>query len=192
MEEIEIKFLEVNISSLEKRLKSIGAIKVGETLSRITNFDYPDLSLKNEKNAWVRLRTEFGKTTLTYKERLGVSSDDGSTSDAGMKEIEVIVSDFEITKELLLNIGLVEKFSQERKRIRYIRDDIEFDIDTWPLIPPYLEIEGPTLEHLERSAYDLGLDWKDHFIGSFAQVCQKYGFSDHDYTIFTFKEQIKK
>ncbi len=77
MEEIEVKFLEVNAEELENKLSNIGAEKIGETLSRITNFDYPDYRLKEEK-AWVRLRSEFGKTTLAYKQRLGVSSEDGS------------------------------------------------------------------------------------------------------------------
>ncbi len=191
MEEFEIKFLEVDVPELEKKLFSIGAKKVGETLSRITNFDYPDYRLRAE-HAWVRLRSEFDKTTLTYKQRQGVTSSDGSTRDEGMKEIEVTVGDFDVTKNLLLSIGLIEKFSQERKRIRYMRDDVEFDLDTWPLIPTYLEIEGPSMDKLKKVSDELGFNWENHFIGSFGQVCGKYGFSDHDYVVFTFKEQIRK
>jgi len=191
MEEIEVKFLDVDITSLEEKLKSIGATKVGETLSRIISFDYPDYRLKEIK-AWVRLRSEFGKTTLSYKQRLGVTSDDGSTSDEGMKEIEVIVEDFDTTRNFLLAIGLIEKFSQERKRIRWVKDDVEFDIDTWPLVPTYLEIEGHSWERLEKVSTDLGFDWNHHFRASFGQVCQKYGFDDHDYSVFTFEKQIKK
>ncbi len=191
MEEIEVKFLEIDIPLLEEKLEGIGAKKIGETLSRITNFDYPDYRLKDIK-AWVRLRSEFDKTTLSYKQRLGTTSEDGSTSDEGMKEIEVTVNDFDTTKSLLHAIGLIEKFSQERKRIRWMKDDVAFDIDTWPLVPAYMEIEGPSWEKIKSVAGELGFDWSKHFRGSFGQVCQKYGFSDHDYSIFTFKEQIKK
>lgn len=191
MEEIEVKFLEVNVEELEEKLKDIGATKVGETLSRITNFDYPDYRLKADK-AWIRLRSEFGKTTLTYKQRLGVTSEDGSTRDAGMKEIEISVDDFDTTKSFLHAIGLIEKFSQERKRIRWTKEDVEFDIDTWPLLPSYLEIEGPSMEKIQKISEELSFDWSTHFIGSFSQICQKAGFDDHDYTIFTFKEQIKR
>lgn len=191
MEEIEAKFLEVDIPALEKKLESIGAQKIGETLSRITNFDYPDYRLKEDK-AWVRLRSEFGKTTLAYKQRLGVTSEDGSTSDEGMKEIEINVSDFDTTRQFLLAIGLIEKFSQERKRIRWTKENVSFDIDTWPLVPPYIEIEGTSWEKLEQLSSDLGFKWGDHFRGSFGQVCQKYGFDDHDYVVFTFEKQIKK
>ena len=191
MEEIEVKFLEVDVLKLEKKLLGIGAIKTGETLSRITNFDFPDYRLKAE-HSWVRLRTEFGKTTLTYKQRLGANVGMNGTGDEGMKEVEVEVNDFETTHRLLLSIGMIEKFSQERKRVRYYKDDIEFDIDTWPLVPTFLEIEGPSWDKLEKISQDLGFNWEDRFLGSFSQVSKKYGINDHDYSIFTFNEQVIK
>ena len=42
----------------------------------------------------------------------------------------------------LNKIGFFSKAYQENNRIRYILDDVELDIDSWPLIPTYLEIEG--------------------------------------------------
>ena len=109
-----------------------------------------------------------------------------------MKEVEVEVGEFETTNKLLLSIGMIEKFSQERKRVRYYKDDIEFDIDTWPLVPTFLEIEGPSWDKVEKISKDLGFEWKDRFLGSFSQVSKKYGVDDHDYSVFTFTEQIKK
>lgn len=191
MEEIEAKFLEVDIESLEKNLFDIGAKRIGDTLSQITCFDYPNYSLK-DKNAWIRLRTEFGKTTLAYKERINVSSQDASSPDGGMKEIEIEVSDFEKTKELLFAIGMIEKFSEERKRIRWERGSIEFDIDTWPLTPPYLEIEGTSWEEIQKVSEELGLNYNDHLRCSAHNVFIKYGFDEHDYSIFTFDKQVKK
>ncbi len=160
-EEIEAKFLEVDITALEAKLESIGATKIGETLARITCFDYPNYSLR-DNNAWVRLRTEFNQTTLAYKERLGVSSQDSSKNDEGMKEVEVTVSDFDTTKKMLFAIGMIEKFSQEKKRIRWQKGDVEFDIDTWPLTPSYLEIEGTSWESVEKATKELGLDYSKH------------------------------
>ncbi|MES2930899.1 MAG: CYTH domain-containing protein [Patescibacteria group bacterium] len=191
MEEIEVKFLDVNIESLEKKLLDMGAEKIGETLSRITCFDYPDYQLR-DKNAWVRLRTEFNETTLAYKERLGVSSEDASIKDDGMREIEVVVSDFDTTKSFLFEIGMIEKFSQEKKRIRFKKDTIVFDIDTWPLTPPYIEIEGSSWDDVKTAAENLGFKYEDHLRCSAHNIFIKYGFNDHDYSVFTFAEQIKK
>ena len=191
MEEIEIKFLDVDIPSLEEKLKSIGAERVGETLSRISCFDYPDYRLK-DKHAWVRLRSEFGKTTLAYKQRLGVSSQDASSKDEGMKEVEISISGFDSAKNLLLAIGMIEKFSEERKRVRWEKGSVEFDIDSWPLIPPYLEIEGKSWDEVKSASEELGLNYEDHLRCSAHNIFIKYGFDEHDYSIFTFNKQVKK
>ncbi|HTE48729.1 MAG TPA: hypothetical protein VK675_02390 [Candidatus Paceibacterota bacterium] len=46
MEEFEIKFLEVDVLKLEKKLLEIGANKVGEYAYSRALFDYPDLRMK--------------------------------------------------------------------------------------------------------------------------------------------------
>lgn len=191
MEEIEVKFLDINVDEIQDKLLSIGAEKVGETLSEIVCFDYPDYRLKSI-NAWVRLRSEFGKTTLAYKERLGVSSQDSSVRDDGMKEIEINVSDFEQTRNFLKNIGMIEKFEEERKRIRWVKDDVEFDIDIWPLTPAYLEIESDSIDKVKNASQELGLNYDEHIVCSAHNVFLKYGFDEHDYSVFTFDKQIKK
>lgn len=191
MEEIEVKFLDIDVKEIENKLQAFGATKIGETISQTTCFDYPDYRLQ-KKEAWIRLRTEFGKTTLAYKERVGVTSHDGSTPDQGMKEIELSVEDFDLTKNFLLAIGLIEKFLQGRKRIRWQKDDLSFDIDQWPLIPPYIEIEGGSLETIKVASEALGLTFKDNLQCSAHNVFIKYGFNEHDYSVFTLEKQIKK
>ena len=52
---------------------------------------------------------------LAFKKRLGVTSQDGSTNDEGMEEVEVKVSSYEDTKTLLKKIGLIEKHEAEKK-----------------------------------------------------------------------------
>ena len=90
MEEFEIKFLEIDVSELEKKLLSIGANKVGEYDYNISLFDFSDLAM-DKKHAWLKLRTDGRETTLSYKERIGVKSNDGSIPDDGMKEIEILM-----------------------------------------------------------------------------------------------------
>ena len=128
MEEIEVKFLNIDPKETEKKLKEAGAEKVFDKVYRRKVFDYPDLRL-NDRGAYLRLRDEGDKITLTFKQRLGVKSHDGKTNDEGMEEIKIKVSDFEKTAELLTKMGLKEKFYEENRRIRHQLDDIEFDID---------------------------------------------------------------
>lgn len=46
----------------------------------------------------------------------------------------------------LKELGYEELSYQENKRITYILRDVTFDIDTYPMIPTYLEIEGTNEE----------------------------------------------
>ena len=141
MEEIEVKFLNIDPVILQEKLNSLGAKKTGEYLYRRRSFDYPDMRLAKQ-GAWVRLRTDGQKTTLAFKQRMGIGTHDGTSNDQGMKEIEIVVDDFEKTTEILSAIGFVEKFYQENKRIRWAKGTTEFDIDIWPRLNPYLEIEA--------------------------------------------------
>ncbi len=45
MEEIEVKFLNINQSEIEQKLQKIGAVKQFEKLYRRKVYDYPDLRL---------------------------------------------------------------------------------------------------------------------------------------------------
>src|SRR3990167_2048894 len=115
MEEIEVKFLDIDPVAMEGKLKSIGAEKAGEFFYRRQIFDYPGFPLDG-KAAWLRLRGEGDKITLSFKQRLGTDTHDGTTSDKGMKEVEIEVSDFDKTKQLLHDIGMIDKFYQENGR----------------------------------------------------------------------------
>src|SRR3990167_3119021 len=191
MEEFEIKFLEVNVPELEKKLIAIGAKKVGEYDQHMFLFDYPDYRLDKD-HSWIKLRTNGEETTLTYKQRLGVKSNDGSIQDEGMKEIEVVIDSYEKTFELLKAIGLVVKRKEGNRRIRYKKDDTVFDIDFWPFIPPYIEVESSSLKKVKDAAIELGFDPKVGIIGTAGAVYKKYGYDKDNYSSITFEGMIKK
>ncbi len=187
--EIEVKFLDIVVSEIEDKLQKIGANKVGEIFYRSISFDYPDYRLDTDAS-WVRLRDDGQLITLAYKKRLGVTGDAGN--DTGMEEVEFVVDSFEKTAEFLLKIGLVEKFSQEKRRICWKKGNVEFDIDTWPRIPTYLEIEAPTDAELERAIEELSLDKNDAKRCSATQVYKKHGINDKDYQRMAFDSFIPR
>lgn len=133
--EYEIRVLEVNVKDLENKLNNIGAIKIGEFHQKRYVYDLNPI----QKGKWIRLRTNGKKTTLTYKDIISNTVD-------GTKEVEVEVDSFDKTNIFLEKIGFKSRSYQENKRIQYKFNDIEIDIDSWPLIPSYLEIEGPNKE----------------------------------------------
>lgn len=187
-EEIECKFLDVDVAELEKKLKALGAKKEFSRIFRRYVMDFPDRRLDNQ-HSWLRIRDEGDKVTFTYKQRKGVK--DGQ-SDEGMREIEVVVSDFEHTAEIMRAIGMENKFYEENRRTLYRLGDVEFAIDEWPLIPPYLEIESDSWDKVDEAAKKLGFSLKDKRIFSTAQVYKINGINEKEFSILTFDKQVKK
>ena len=191
MEEIEVKFLNVDKQALEKKLLAIGAEKVGNYLYKRQVFDYPDLRLDKEA-AWIRLRDEGDKIALSFKQRTGWKKDSVAGDDGGMYEVEFVVSDFGKAAEFLYKLGLVNKFYFENKRTRYVKDGIEFDIDEWPLLEPYLEIEADSWDKVDQAITWLGLNKDDAKKFSTTQIYALKGINDKDYSRLTFTEAVKK
>ena len=44
--------------------------------------------------------------------------------------------------------------------MQYVLDDVEIDIDTWPMIPTYVEIEGKSEESVLNIIKKLGINDK--------------------------------
>ena len=45
-------------------------------------------------------------------------------------------------------MGIKSRGYQENKRTQYILNGVEIDIDSWPMIPTYVEIEGKNEEEV--------------------------------------------
>jgi adenylate cyclase class 2 len=87
----------------------------------------------------------------------------------------VVVGDFEITNELLRRIGFEPKSYQENRRTSFELQGAQLEIDSWPLIPPYLEIEGESRDHVVRVGEVLGIS-EDELTGeNTVKVYARYG-----------------
>lgn len=154
--EIEAKFVNVDIDEIRHKLSNLSAklIHSMRDMKRVT-IDTPDMK---KKNAFVRVRDEGNKTTLTYKQFDALSLD-------GVKEVEVIVDDFDTTIALLAELGLPYGSLQESRRETWNLDDVEIVIDEWPWLNPYIEIEGPSEASVRDVATRLGFSWNDAVFG---------------------------
>jgi adenylate cyclase class 2 len=121
-----------------------------------------------DQSKWIRLRDTGNETTLTVKE---------ITSDAidGTHEIEVGVDDFATTNTLLGMLGFTPKSYQETKRTSFILDGAQVEIDTWPQIPPYLEIEAGSKDEVIRVAGLLGYTEADLTGENTIKIYARYG-----------------
>ena len=146
--EYECTLIEIDESEFIRLLEDNGAKKVGEYFQRRYVYDFNPV----DSNKWIRLRTNGEKTTLTIKNIVA------KDKIGGTEELEIEVSDFDNTNKILEELGYVARNYQENKRITYNLDDVEFDIDSWPMIPTYVEIEGTNTESVERIIDRLKLD----------------------------------
>ncbi len=145
--EFEAKILEIDVVAVTERLTTLGSKKIDEIMQRRYVYDL----MPKKENSWIRLRTDGTKTTLAIKEIHDDTID-------GTKELEITVDDFDKTHLLLERLGYAAKGYQENKRIRYELDGVEIDIDFWPFIPPYLEIEGRSASEVETVIAKLGFN----------------------------------
>ena len=151
--EIEVRFLDIDKDALIKKLLSLGAKDFGEVmLEEVILYD-KDLKWLNE-NKLVRLRKSGDRIELTYKQNLHQTADSA-------REIEFEISDFEKAGALLEKLGLVQYRHQQKMRHTFEYGGITLDIDTWPRIPTYVELEGESEGVLKKVATELGFDWKN-------------------------------
>lgn len=175
--EYEITVLDIDVSEIEKKLESIGAIKQGEYFQKRNLYNFHE----EYRGRFIRLRTNGEKTTLTIKDK-SAKKEIGS-----VKELEIEVSSFEETNEILELLGYEHSTYQENKRIIYKLGHIEFDIDTWPMIPTYLEIEGKNKEDVEKMIKILDIDEEKLSLDKVSEIYKKYGIDIHQYKELKFE-----
>jgi len=154
--EIEVKFTSVNHNEMRKRLKKLGA-KLVQPMRLMKRVTIDDESMK-KRDAFVRVRDQGDKVTITYKQFDSLSLE-------GAKEIEVVVDDFDKAVALLSAAGLSHNSFQESKRETWQLDGADIELDEWPWLDPYIEIEGPDEKTVKDIASKLGLKWEKAVFG---------------------------
>ncbi len=180
MTEKEVRILEIDVDEWIQMLGRMGAKKVGSWVQRRYVYDFePKVS-----NKWIRLRTNGENTTLTIKEVID------STKMDGTRELEIEVSDFDKTKAILKELGYTPRALQENKRTRYMYQDIEIDMDTWPFLPTYVEIEAPTKEQVEDFLKKITYDKDKLTTMDVDSIYRSIYHIDPDKVVLAFEENI--
>lgn len=174
--EYESRILEVDIQKTIDKLKSLNASFVGEY--NYTRYVYDTKPVR--KNKWIRLRSDGKKTTLTFKEFKSKSID-------GTNELEIEVSDLDKTKEFLKILGYTPRSIQENKRTRYNLNGVEIDIDSWPFIPSFIEVEGKNEMEVSKIINILKDCGKEVTNLDVQGIYEKYGYKKEDINYLSFK-----
>jgi len=161
--EIEAKFINIDIEQMRSRLLECGAVceKPMRLMKRVVYHQ------ANDHDAFIRVRDEGDKITMTYKRFLD------STAIDGVVEVETTVGDFDDAATILDQTGLYREAYQETRRETWQLDGVEIMIDEWPWIEPFVEIEGESEEAVRTVSEKLGFDWSKAVFGGVASVYTK-------------------
>ncbi len=151
--EIETKVLDIDAEEIKKKLLDLGADKIGEDRIVVDWFDFKDRK-EGEENWFLRIRTySSGRREVTWKAKSEIT---GITRKH--KEINFEIGEPEKLADLFEEIGLEKYAHQEKDRTSFVYKDWQFDIDQYPKMPTFLEIEGKSEEHVREAMKLLDLE----------------------------------
>lgn len=81
---------------------------------------------------------------------------------------------------------------QEKRRIQYKYKGMEIVIDFWPMINPYIEIEGDDPDQIYNLVKELGYKDSDARVMNTDSVYMENGINREEYLVLTFNNQVKK
>lgn len=166
--EYEIKILDINKEDIMALLQKLWATYKKTLLQKRYVYDFKPVCYEK----WVRLRSNWEKTTLCIKEITDEQKIEWT------KELEVEVSDFDTTNSILQQLWYQPRAYQENRRTSYTLDWCDIEIDERPRIPAYIEIEWPSKEAVENILYKLNIEWKIITSENTTAVYKRYGIDD--------------
>lgn len=179
--EIEVRFLNIDKGVLAGKLRTLGAEEIPEHMTEEVIFYDPDLKWRDVEKRFVRLRKKGESIVLTYKHNMQ------GTTLSGVEEIEFPVPEMEKVSLLLQRLNLMPYRRQQKLRHSFRFQGASIDIDTWPTVPPYAEIEGESEAHVRGIALALGLDWSQKVTDDALVVLEKhYNIPFGSLRVFTF------
>lgn len=126
-------------------------------------------------NKWIRLRESNNKIELTTKHILEKQNDKFQN----VIETEIEVSSLEETNRLLENIGIARRSYQEKIRYSYEYKTAEIEIDIWPKLQPYMEIECDDEETINEIIEKLNLKSNEVVSLNTEQLYKRIGVDVH-------------
>jgi len=164
MDEVELKFLNINPEEIQKKLEALGAVKKFDADTQSYAFHDDGFSPSDSTQKSLRVRKIGGKSYMTFKApSKGVDA-------TNREETEIEVSDFEAAVSVLEHIGFEKGDLFEKRRTHYELPDAHFELDTVADIPTYLEIETHSEEDMRVMCGKLGLDMADGKKGTIFEI----------------------
>lgn len=167
--EYELRVLNINKEKFIRDIEKLGAEFIKNYEQKRYVYDFNPI----DENKWIRLRTDGIKTTLAIKEYK-------DNTIGGTEEVEIEVSDMEKTNIILEKLGYHKRSVQENRRTRYMLDNVEIDIDTWPHLNTYVEFESNNEGNIKNVLNKLNIDIKDTTTMNAQGIYLSLGYTQED------------
>ena len=165
MLECEVKFLIADPEGFRDRLRQTGALPTGSAFETNYRYDRADNQLLDSK-CLLRLRRDR-RNWLTFKK----PHPSGGRQVKTHEELEVSVSDFETTHQILQALGFQRAQIYEKRRETYAIASVEICLDHLPF-GHFIEIEGAA-DMLPSVAARLGLAWQARILANYLQIFER-------------------
>jgi adenylate cyclase class 2 len=156
MQEIETKILDVDAEEIKNKLNSLGAEEILNTRLIVDWYGPKGLTHDGDDPWFLRIRTDGeGDSEATWKSNrnfLGAAS--------SHKEINFKILDKNALGNMFQEFGMELYAHQEKDRVSFLYKNWRFDLDQYPKMPAYLEIEGNSEENVQEAIKLLGLENK--------------------------------
>lgn len=162
MLECEVKFFIANPEHVRDRLRRAGALPTGSAFETNYRYDRNDDSLLT-RQCLLRLRRDR-RNWLTYK----TPDSSGGRQIKTHQELEIEVSDFDTTHQILEALGFQRAQMYEKRRETYEMGSVEICLDHLPY-GHFIEIEGAA-DTLSSAAARLDLAWRRRILANYLQI----------------------
>ncbi len=151
--EVETKVLDVDKNFIAGKLEKLGAKKILETRLVVDWYGPKGLTHHGDDPWYLRTRS-YGNTKheVTWKGKSDILG-----ASRKHQEINFIISDPKKFEDFLFALHLEKYAHQEKDRTSWTLNNWRFDLDQYPEMPAYLEIEGTDENHIQEALKLLGL-----------------------------------
>lgn len=173
VKELEVKVLNIDIESIEKKILSLGGKSIAKELQVNTLIDSTTNPIKSYLDGYLRIRetkdllNNTESTTFTLKKKI-INKDIRESI-----ELNTGIENKDVMLNILSDLGFDKIEIGHKKRTSYLFEGARIDLDIWDnkTYPyPYMEIEVESKEDLDRVLDILEIDRKNISLKSIAEL----------------------
>ncbi len=178
--EIEIKLRVDSHDPVRAKLQAVGATKLSCVIEHNTILDRPDGWLRG-RGRGLRVRMTQAVDGGLVEATLTAKGPQLAGAMKSREELEIKVSDADMTVSIAETLGYVPILQYEKRRETWLLGDCKVELDEPPHIGYFVEIEGPGEAQISAVRLQLGLDRATvepkTYVGLLMAYCVEQGMS---------------